>query len=81
MTHLTERQMEILCFIVSYTDSKGYTPSMRDVGEYVGVDSTNAVSGHLNALEKKGYIARTPRIARSLRVLKRPSRENIQMHR
>jgi repressor LexA len=66
---LTERQKSILAFLSDYTAEKGYTPSMRDVGDFLGGVSTNAVEGHYKALEKKGYIARTPRIARSLRIL------------
>jgi repressor LexA len=62
--------MGVLSFIIEYLDAKGYTPSMRDIADSLGGVSTNAVEGHLKSLEKKGYIARTPRIARSLRVLK-----------
>ena len=70
MKGLTTRQLGVLAFIIDYLDDKGYTPSMRDIADSLGGVSTNAVEGHLKSLEKKGYIARTPRIARSLRVLK-----------
>jgi repressor LexA len=71
MKGLTSRQLGVLAFIIDYLDDKGYTPSMRDIADNLGGVSTNAVEGHLKSLEKKGYIARTPRIARSLRVLKK----------
>ena len=70
MKGLTTRQLGVLAFIIDYLDDKGYTPSMRDIADSLGGVSTNAVEGHLKSLEKKGYIACTPRIARSLRVLK-----------
>jgi repressor LexA len=70
MSNLTERQESIVGFLTSYTADKGYTPSMREVADFLGGVSTNAVEGHYKALETKGYIARTPRIARSLRILK-----------
>ena len=68
MKQLTQRQKGVLAYIKSYTTQKGYTPSMRDVGDFLGGVSTNAVEGYYRALENKGYIVRTPRIARSLRL-------------
>jgi SOS-response transcriptional repressor LexA len=70
MSKLTERQESIVGFLASYTADRGYTPSMREVANFLGGVSTNAVEGHYKALETKGYIARTPRIARSLQILK-----------
>lgn len=70
MSDLTDRQDSIYRFLHSYTAEKGYTPSMRDVANFLGGVSTNAVEGHYKALEAKGYITRTPRIARSLRLVK-----------
>lgn len=69
MEKLTARQQSILSFIANHTARLGYTPSMRDVADHIGGVSTNAIEGHYKALEKKGYIARTPRIARSLRII------------
>jgi SOS-response transcriptional repressor LexA len=77
MNALTERQESIVQFLSAYTAEKGYTPSMREVANYLGGVSTNAVEGHYKALEAKGYIARTPRIARSLRVIKPLTRHKM----
>jgi repressor LexA len=70
MKELTTRQKAVLAYIQSYASHKGYTPSMRDVADFLGGVSTNAVEGYYKALESKGYIIRTPRVARSLRVVK-----------
>jgi repressor LexA len=68
MKQLTQRQKAVVAYIKGYSQEKGYTPSMREVGDFLGGVSTNAVEGYYKALENKGYIIRTPRIARSLRL-------------
>lgn len=55
---LTERQEEILEFIRTAIAGRGIPPSMREIGEQLGIRSTNGVEGHLAALEKGGYITR-----------------------
>lgn len=66
MKTLTTRQYDILCYIKGFIDGNGYSPSVRDVSVAFGDISTNAVKGHLDALEKKNYIERQPRLARSI---------------
>lgn len=58
MRDLTERQAEILAFIRNEVRTKGRPPSMREIGKEFGIRSTNGVSDHLWALEKKGFIRR-----------------------
>lgn len=58
MNALTERQKKVLDFISSFIQGKGYAPSVRDIGSYLGVASPNGVNRHLEALEKKGWIKR-----------------------
>lgn len=58
MQDLSPRQREMLDFIVSYIDQHGVAPTYRDMGRALGIKSTNGVSDHLKALERKGYIER-----------------------
>jgi predicted ArsR family transcriptional regulator len=55
---LTDRQAQILDVIRKYVTSRGYPPSVREIGEAVGIKSTNAVHGHLARLANKGFIQR-----------------------
>ncbi len=76
MKHLTERQSEILQFIDHYEGTRGYWPSIRDIQLRFHFKSTNAVMGHLRALEKKGYIGRIHGQARTFRLLHRVAPSN-----
>ena len=60
---LTNRQQEILDFILGYVESEGYPPSIREIGTKFEIGSLRGVTVHLDALERKGYISRsnTPR--------------------
>lgn len=73
---LTERQEQILGFVQSFQEERGYPPSMREIGEQFGIRSTNGVSDHLRALERKGVLQRSGHLSRSLRVV--PSEETPQ---
>lgn len=64
---LTERQQEILDFIVDAIQSKGYPPTLREISHKFDISSTQGVRRHIDALEKKGYISRESG-ARSLSV-------------
>ena len=68
---LSERQQEILDFLSDFTARKGFPPSVRDIGEAVGLSSSSTVHSHLNALEDKGYIRRDPSSARAISVIPR----------
>ncbi len=68
MNSLTLRQQEILGFIRVYARDQGYWPSIRDIQRHFGFKSTNAVAGHLIALERKGVLSRVPGQARAYRI-------------
>jgi repressor LexA len=67
---LTDRQKEVLDYIQESISGRGYPPTLREIGERMGIRSTNGVNDHLKALEKKGYLAREDLKSRALRPLK-----------
>src|SRR5690606_15347622 len=69
MTKLSNRQQMILDFIKDEVRKKGYPPSVREIGEAVGLASSSTVHGHLERLEKKGYIRRDPTKPRAIEIL------------
>lgn len=69
MTKLSKRQQEILDYIKSEVRSKGYPPSVREIGEAVGLASSSTVHGHLSRLEKKGLIRRDPTKPRAIEIM------------
>lgn len=71
MEELTDRQREILSFIVRETESRGFPPTIREIGEEMDIRSTNGVNDHLKALERKGYLNRGEQQSRSLVPTKR----------
>lgn len=66
---LSGRQQAILEFILQNIRQKGYPPSVREIGEAVGLSSSSTVHGHLNQIEEKGYIRRDPTKPRAIEVL------------
>jgi repressor LexA len=64
-----DKQMEILEFIKSEINHKGYPPSVREICNAVGLKSTSTVHGHLARLEKKGLIRRDPTKPRAIEIL------------
>jgi len=62
----TERQERILEVIREFTESHGYPPSVREIGERVGLSSSSTVQSHLKSLEKRGLIHRDPTKPRAL---------------
>jgi repressor LexA len=68
MKPLTARQQEILVFLAWHHEERGFWPSIRDIQAKFGFRSTNAVIGHLRALEAKGHLERTPGYARAFRL-------------
>ncbi len=65
---LTERQRGILDFIVANMRERGYPPSVREIGEAVGLSSSATVHNHLAALQKLGYLRRDPTKPRAIEV-------------
>ncbi len=68
---LTGRQQQILDFIVSEVEEKGYPPSVREIGAAIGLSSSSTVHSHLAALERKGFIKRDPSKPRALLLAER----------
>ncbi|PZE21838.1 transcriptional repressor LexA [Paenibacillus xerothermodurans] len=68
MSKLSSRQLAILDFIKHEVKDKGYPPSVREIGEAVGLASSSTVHGHLERLEKKGLIRRDPTKPRAIEI-------------
>lgn len=66
---LTKRQQQILDFIRAEIHRRGYPPSVREIGDAVGLSSSSTVHSHLAQLEAKGFIRRDPTKPRALEVL------------
>ncbi len=67
---LTQRQQEILTFVARFIESRGYPPSVREIGQAMGLTSSSTVHSHLGALERKGYLRRDPSKPRALELLR-----------
>jgi repressor LexA len=65
---LTERQRTILTVIRASVSSRGYPPSIREIGDAVGLTSTSSVAHQLRTLERKGYLRRDPNRPRAVDV-------------
>ena len=66
---LSPRQLAILDVIQRSVSSRGYPPSMREIGDAVGLASLSSVTHQLNQLELSGYLRRDPNRPRALEVL------------
>jgi repressor LexA len=69
MVGLTKRQAQTLDFIRQSIEERGYPPTLREIGESMGIRSTNGVNDHLRALERKGYLRREDMKSRALRLV------------
>jgi repressor LexA len=69
MQGLTKRQEQTLDFIRDSIKDRGYPPTLREIGEHMGIRSTNGVNDHLRALERKGYLRREDMKSRALRLV------------
>lgn len=69
----TERQRRILEVIGAFTAEHGYPPSVREIGERVGLSSSSTIHAHLKALERRGLLSRDPTKPRALRPANLPS--------
>jgi len=67
-TGLTPRQQRVLTVIKDSIEGRGYPPSMREIGERVGLTSSSSVAHQLRVLEEKGYLKRDPNRPRALSV-------------
>lgn len=73
MGELTTRQQEILDYVQEMVRDRGYPPSVREIGERVGLSSPSTVHSHLSSLVKAGYIRRDPSKPRAIEVVDRPA--------
>jgi repressor LexA len=69
---LTGRQQEIWTFLTTYVDEHGYPPTVREIGEAVGLASPSTVHAHLANLERAGLIKRDPTKPRALELRRDP---------
>lgn len=69
MQGLTKRQEQTLDFIRRCIEERGYPPTLREIGEHMGIRSTNGVNDHLRALERKGYLRREDMKSRALQLV------------
>ena len=72
---LTARQQEIWNYLVEYVDQHGYPPTVREIGEEVGLASPSTVHAHLANLERAGLLRRDPTKPRALELIGREKRE------
>jgi repressor LexA len=72
---LTGRQQEIWDFLVDYVDAHGYPPTVREIGEAVGLASPSTVHAHLANLERAGLLKRDPTKPRALELVGRERNE------
>ncbi len=71
---LTKRQSQILDYITGSIDERGFPPTLREIGEFFGIRSTNGVNDHLKALEKKGFLKRDNLKSRAMRPVRKASK-------
>lgn len=79
MSKVSSRQQAILEFIRNEVKAKGYPPSVREIGEAVGLASSSTVHGHLDRLEKKGFIRRDPTKPRAIELLGQEESEGYNL--
>jgi repressor LexA len=72
---LTARQQEIWNYLVEYVDAHGYPPTVREIGERVGLASPSTVHAHLANLERAGLLRRDPSKPRALELIGRERRD------
>ena len=68
-TELTTRQQQVLDEILKTVRERGYPPTVREIGDAVGLSSPSTVHSHLNALMKAGYIRKDPSKPRAIEVI------------
>ncbi|MEM8619317.1 MAG: transcriptional repressor LexA [Actinomycetota bacterium] len=71
--NISRRQREILDYIESQIRERGYPPSVREIGDAVGLTSPSTVHTHLNTLQRLGYLRRDPAKPRAIEVRYDPS--------
>lgn len=67
---LSDRQRNILKYMENYLDTHGFPPTIREIGEATGIASTSVVNYNLNKLVAAGYLSRSSRMSRGIRLVK-----------
>jgi repressor LexA len=75
--NLTKRQQEIFDYVKQYVRDHGYPPTVRDIGQAIGLASSSTVHAHLANLEKLGLLRRDPTKPRAIEVLKDKARQAV----
>lgn len=82
MSQLSDRQRQVLDFVRATVAERGYPPSVREIGEAIGLSSPSTVHSHLSALVKAGAIRRDPSKPRAIEILEEaapaPDREDVR---
>lgn len=65
-----DRHKKILNYMYDYTKEKGFPPTVREIGEYIGLSSSSSIHAHLKQLEKKGYLYKDPSKNRAIEITK-----------
>ena len=73
MQTLTTRQQQVYTFIKKYLDSNGSAPTLREISTHIGTAGTVTAIGHVNALEKKGYLRRREGSSRGIILTQSPA--------
>jgi repressor LexA len=76
-TTLTPRQREVLEIIEQHLQERGYPPSVREIGEAVGLTSPSTVHAHLAALQRRGYLRRDPTKPRAMEIRWDPNSDAV----
>ncbi len=76
MKALTERQKETLDFIASFTKENGFSPTIREISDYLKI-SIRATQDHIAACQNKGYLSQSNKKSRSLRVIKKDEKKEV----
>lgn len=78
---LTKRQSGILGVIRQSIQERGWAPTVKEIGEAVGLSSTSTVHSHLESLQKKGFLRRNPHKPRALELMDNPGRPSYEQMR
>jgi len=78
MTELSDRQRQVLDYIREMVAARGYPPSVREIGEAIGLSSPSTVHSHLSSLVKAGYLRRDPTKPRAIEVLEGSSPATVR---
>ncbi len=68
-TTISEKQLEILKYIIKKVKEQGYPPTVREIGSYFSLKSSATIHAHLKKLEELGYIKRNPLKPRAIEIL------------